>query len=203
MAQRGYLDRTNTEDDRRSSVRVRSLLPCRFRIIDESEVEEIESRILDLAVVESDDAFDNNSRWDERSDELPREAALMLNEVRALRRKVTELQRTVEKRGDDGMASRWITINDRGFWFERNEDEGDYQEGHLVEIQLELPNIHTRRILAIGEVIRIDTPEDRSDSRPGVAVEFQSLAQVHQEAIMRYALLRERQVARSDGFSSG
>lgn len=202
MSQQNYLDRTNTQNDRRSSVRARSLLPCKFRVIEEDEMEEIESRILDLAVVESDTSTDGRAHWDERSDELDREAALMLNEVRAIRRKLTELQRVVERQGDEGMPSRWITINDRGFWVARSEVERDFQEEELLEIQLELPNIHTRRILAIGEVIRIDEAEGRPDEQVGAAVEFRSLAQVHEDAIMRYALLRERQVARSDGFSS-
>lgn len=185
--------------DRRSSVRATSLLPCAIRPIDESEVPEVEAKILDLAVVESDSVMDEESLWDERSDDLSREATLVLNEIRALRRKLTELQQTVERKEQDGMESRWVTINDRGFRVADRDDEFDSDEGDLLEVELQIPSIHSRNVLAIGEVIRVDSED--SERGPGLAVEFRSIAQIHEKAIMRYALLRERHVARSDRFS--
>lgn len=187
------------ESDRRSSVRATSLLPCSIRPIDESEVPEVEARILDLAVVESDSVMDDESLWDERSDDLSREGTLVLNEIRALRRKLTELQRTVERKEEDGMVNRWVTINDRGFRVADPDDEFDSGEGDLLEVELQIPSIHSRNVLAIGEVVRVDS-EDSERGR-GLAVEFRSIAQIHEKAIMRYALLRERHVARSDQFS--
>lgn len=188
------------EHERRSSVRASSLLPCAFRKIDDEEVPAVEARILDQAVVEGDTSFDEQSLWDERNDELSREAALVLNEIRALRRKMTELHRTVERGGDSEMASRWITINDRGFHAAEDDDGFDYEEGDLLEVKLQIPGVYTREILAVGEVIRVDE-EEQEDSDPGIAVEFRSISKIHEKAIMRYALLRERHLARTDRFS--
>ena len=187
------------QSDRRSSIRASSLLPCSLREIDEEQVPAIEARILDLAVIEGDSSFDEQSMWDERSDELSRELVLVLNEIRALRRKVTELQRSVERGGEDGMSPRWVTINDRGFHAADRDDEFDYQVGDLLEIKLQIPSVYTRNILAVGEVIRVDEEEDVRDK--GIAVEFRSISRIHEKAIMRYALLRERHLARSDQFS--
>ena len=182
------------ERDRRSSVRVRALLPAAFRRLDEREIAGVESRILDLAVLESETAFDEEDMWDQRSDGLRREVVLLLNEIRALRHKVSELEQQVEAEADEGLAERWITINDRGFWFTLGEEEVGYQEGELLEVRFRIPSLHTQRILAIGEVIRVDETDDET----GVAVEFRSISEIHEQAIMRYALLRERQVARSE-----
>ena len=186
--------------DRRSSVRASSLLPCAFRTIDEDEVAAVEARILDLAVIEGDSSIDDQSMWDERSDDLSREVVLVLNEVRALRRKLAEIQRTVERGGSDEMKNRWITINDRGFRVASNDDESfDLEEGDLLEVELQIPSVFTRNILAVGEVVRIDAED--SEKGPGVAVEFRSISRIHEKAIMRYALLRERHLARSDRFA--
>jgi len=188
------------DSDRRSSVRASSLLPCSFECIDEEDVPAVEARILDLAVVEGDSSFDEQSMWDERSDELSREVVLVLNEIRALRRKFTELQRAMERDSRDGMTPRWVTINDRGFHVALEEDERVHDHGDLLEVQLEIPSVYTRNVLAVGEVIRVDEePTEQRD--PGVAVEFRSISQIHEKAIMRYALLRERHLARSDRFS--
>lgn len=185
--------------DRRSSVRASSLLPCRMNEIDEEEVAAVEARILDLAVIEGDSSIDDQSMWDERSDDLSREVVLVLNEVRALRRKLAEIQRTVERGGAEDMKPRWVTINDRGFRVASDEDEEfTYETGTLLEVELQIPSVFTRNILAVGEVVRIDSEE--SEKGPGIAVEFRSISRIHEKAIMRYALLRERHLARSDRF---
>ncbi len=186
--------------ERRSSVRASSLLPSAFRRIDEEEVPAVEARILDQAVVEGDSAFDDQSMWDERSDELSRELVLVLNEIRALRRKMTELHRTVERGSHDEMTARWITINDRGFHAAEGDESFEYGEGDLLEVQLEIPGVYTKKVLAVGEVIRVDEEGDEG-REPGIAVEFRSISKIHEKAIMRYALLRERHLARTDRFS--
>lgn len=186
--------------DRRSSVRASSLLPCALKKIDEEEVAAVEARILDLAVIEGDSSIDDQSMWDERSDDLSREAVLVLNEVRALRRKLAEIQRSVERGGSDDMKNRWITINDRGFRVAEDDDEDlDLDNGDLLEVELQIPSVFTRNILAVGEVVRVDAED--SEKGPGVAVEFRSISRIHEKAIMRYALLRERHLARSDRFA--
>jgi hypothetical protein len=186
--------------ERRSSVRASSLLPCSFRAIDESEVPAVEARILDLAVVEGDSSVDDQSMWDERSDELDREVALVLNEVRALRRKLAEIQRMMERQDHEEMKSRWVTINDRGFHATVNDgEEFGFEVGQLIEVELQIPSVHTRNILAVGEVIRIDGEE--SEKGEGFAAEFRSISRIHEKAIMRYALIRERHLARSDRFT--
>ena len=186
--------------ERRSSVRASSLLPCSFRAIEESEVPTVEARILDLAVVEGDSSVDDQSMWDERSDELDREVALVLNEVRALRRKLAEIQRMMERQDHEEMKSRWVTINDRGFHATLDgEDDFEFGEGELIEVELQIPSVHTRNILAVGEVIRVD--EGGDDEQDGFAAEFRSISRIHEKAIMRYALIRERHLARSDRFA--
>lgn len=186
--------------DRRSSVRASSLLPCAFRRIDESEVPAVEARILDLAVIEGDSSVEEQSMWDERSDELSREAAFVLNEIRAVRRKLAELQRTVEREESDRLKSRWITLNDRGFRVTPDDDDEFHVEsGDLWEVELQIPSVFTRNVLAVGEIIRVDGED--SEKGEGVAVEFRSISRIHEKAIMRYALLRERHLARSDRFS--
>lgn len=179
--------------DRRSSVRVRSLLPFSIRRIDEEEVAAIESKILDLAVMESDAAFDDESMWDGRSDDLRREVVLLLNEIRSLRQKVTQLERFIDQGEAGNFEERWVTLNDRGFWFVGGKAEPEFQAEDLLEVRIQLPSMHTQRVLAIGEIIRVD----HQDEGLGVAVEFRSISEIHEKAIMRYALMRERQVARS------
>lgn len=185
--------------DRRSSVRASSLLPCSFRAIDEDEVAAVEARILDLAVIEGDSSVDEQSMWDERSDELSREMVFVLNEVRALRRKLAEIQRMVEREESEDMKPRWITINDRGLRVTSGDDEEfQFETEDLLEVELQIPSVFTRNVLALGEVVRID--DEESEKGPGVAVEFRSISRIHEKAIMRYALLRERHLARSDRF---
>ncbi len=180
--------------ERRSSVRVRSLLPCSVRVIDESEIPKLEARILDMAVIESDSVLHDTVDWSERSDDLPREVIFVLNEVRALRQQITEIQRLVERQGEGALDPRWIVINDRGFRLTSTEDDPQVAIGQYVEVKLRIPSIHNPDILAVGEVVRAD-----GDS---FAVEFRAISQLHKKAIIRYALRRERQLARSGKYPS-
>lgn len=175
--------------ERRSSVRVRSLLPCSVRVIDESEIPQLEARILDMAVIESDSVLHDTVDWSERSDDLPREVIFMLNEVRALRQQITEIQRLVERQGQGAIEPRWVVLNDRGFRVTTTEDDPDMEIGQFVEVKLRIPSIHNPDILAVGEVVR--------RSEESTAVEFRAISQIHKKAIIRYALRRERQLARS------
>lgn len=184
------------EEDRRSSVRVRSLLPCALRVVSEEEIPELEARILDMAVIESEGSLIETSDWSERNEELPRELSLVLGELRALRQQVTELQRVVERQSEGALEPRWITINDRGFRAELGDDELDVSVGEFVEIRVRIPNLRNPDILAIGEVVRIDD----LDEGHAAAVEFRAISQLHKKAIIRYALRRERQLARSGDY---
>lgn len=191
------------ETERRSSVRVRTLLPCALRPIEEEEVPAVESRILDRAVLTSGSSYEDDAMWDERSDDLRREVVLLLNEIRALRQKVTELERHVERGEAEDLEERWISINDSGFSFSAD-SAGGHAPGDLLEVRLQLPSVHTQRILAVGEILRVDEDEagpagERApEDGAVVAVGFQSISEIHEKAIMRYALLRERQIARSE-----
>lgn len=181
----------STVDDRRSSVRVRSLLPCSVRLIDDDEIAMIEARILDLAVLESDGVLHDVADWSERTDELPREVVFVLNEIRALRQQITELQRQVAQ----GLAleQRWVVINDKGLWIPSRDDDPEYEAKQHVEVRLQIPSVHTPDILAVGEIIRVGQDGDEA----GMAIVFRSISQAHSKAIIRYALRRERQLARS------
>lgn len=179
-------------EDRRSSVRVRSLLPCSFRSIDAEEIAKIEARILDLAVLESDGVLHDVADWSERTDELPREVVFVLNEIRALRQQMTELQRQVAAQGH-ALEQRWVVINDRGVWVPTRDSDPEFEQGSHVELRLQIPSIHTPDILAVGEIIRVGTDGEES----GIAIVFRSISQAHSKAIIRYALRRERQLARS------
>lgn len=180
--------------ERRSSVRVRSLLPCSVRVIDESEIPELEARILDMAVIESDSVLHDTADWSERSDDLPREVIFVLNEVRALRQQITEIQRLVERQGEGAVEPRWVVINDRGFRVTTTDDDPDMEIGQFVEVKLRIPSIHNPDILAVGEVVR--------GNEESTAVEFRAISQLHKKAIIRYALRRERQLARSGKYPS-
>ncbi len=182
--------------ERRSSVRVRSLLPLSVRVIEESEIPELEARILDMAVIESDGVLHDMADWSERSDDLPREVVFVLREVRALRQQITEIQRLVERQGEGALEPRWITINDRGFHFAFGDGDPALERGDFVECKLRIPSVHNPDILAVGEVVRVDDDAQRR----GAAVEFRAISQLHKKAIIRYALRRERQLARSGKF---
>lgn len=189
-------DKPNRYNERRSSVRVRSLLPCALRRIGEAEIPQLEARILDMAVIESDGVLNDTADWSERSDDLPREVVFVLNEIRALRQQMTEIQRLVERQGEGALEPRWITINDRGFHCALLDSDPEIENGDFVECKLRIPSIHNPDILAVGEVVRVD---DQPDNR-GAAVEFRAISQLHKKAIIRYALRRERQLARSGKF---
>lgn len=180
-------------DDRRSSVRVRSLLPFSMRKIDADEIARLEAQILDLAVLESDGLQHDMQDWSERADELPREVVFLLNEIRALRQQVTEVQRMVASQGRAGLEPRWVVINDRGLWVPSREGDEELKANDSVEIRLSVPSVLSPDILAIGEIIRVGEDDDEA----GAAVVFRSISQAHSKAIIRYALRRERQLARS------
>lgn len=185
---------SNRFSDRRSSVRVRSLLPCAVRHIEPREIPRLEARILDMAVIESDGVLHDSSDWSERADDLPREVVFMLNEVRALRQQITEIQRLVERQSEGALSPRWMVINDRGFHFELAEEDPQLDIGHWLEVRVRIPSLHNPDVLAVGEVVRVD--EDGGTR--GAAIEFRAISQIHKQAILRYALRRERQLARSE-----
>ena len=180
-----------TTEDRRSSVRVRSLRPCSVRLIGDDEIARIEAHILDLAVLESDGVLHDVADWSERTDELPREVVFVLNEIRALRQQITELQRQVAQGA--AIDQRWVVINDKGLWIPTVDGDPEFEKGQHVEVRLQIPSIHTPDILAVGEIIRVGTDDDEA----GIATVFRSISQAHSKAIIRYALRRERQLARS------
>jgi hypothetical protein len=186
--------KNSTFEDRRSSVRVRSLLPCRIRKVDDTEIPELEAQILDLAVLESDGVMHDAADWSERTDELSREVVFVLNEVRALRQQLTELQRIVAAQGKSPLEPRWLVINDRGLWVPSIDDDPELEPGDHVEVRLQIPSVHTPDILAVGEVIRVG---EGDDDELGFAIVFRYISQAHSKAIIRYALRRERQLARS------
>ncbi len=182
--------------DRRSSVRVRSLLPCMVRAITDEEIPAIEARILDVAVIESDSVLHDRADWVERTDELPRETVFVLREIRALRQQIAEIQRFVQ--ADDDMQPRWVVINDNGLFVPMDEgSEADLQPETHVEVRLQLPSLQTPEVIALGEVVRRGESEDGI----GVAIRFRYISQSHSKAIIRYALRRERQLARSLRFN--
>lgn len=185
--------------DRRSSVRARALLPCKITRIEESEIPALESRILDIAVVDDERAQAGLSEWGSREEDLPRGMATLLREVRALRGQLAEIQREVEVlRGDRLIGRRWVVLNDRGLWVPREgSDELDHlAEGDFVELRMRLPTTSVSQVLAMAEVIRARTGE-----KGGVALEFRAISEIHSGAIIQYALRRERQLARSKLFS--
>lgn len=182
--------------DRRSSIRVRAMLPCLIEKIDREDILELESHILDAAVLDSEMANIGAADWSERADELSKEMVFVLNEIRALRQQLTDIQRTVQVTSRQALSPRWLVINDRGFWLPG--EEADLEQGDFVKVQLQIPSLESPNVLALGEVIRVRT-EGR---KPGVAIEFRSISSIHSKAIIRYALRRERQLARSKLFSS-
>lgn len=183
---------SGSANDRRSSIRVRSFLPCLVRTVDEEAVARLEARILDHAVVESDGVLHDVADWSERTEDLSREVVFVLNEIRALRQQITEIQRLVAA---DGGATepRWVVINDKGVWLPKIDGEDELAVGAIVEVRMQIPSIQTPDILAVGEVIRVG----EESGEWGTAIVFRSISQVHSKAIIRYALRRERQLARS------
>ena len=183
--------------DRRSSVRARALLPCAIERIEKEDVLKIESHILDAAVLDSEYANLDSADWSERSDDLSREMVFVLNEIRALRQQLTDIRRSVQTQGRR-LERRWVVINDKGFWIPLLPDDDEVQDEDIVRIEIEIPSLSSPHILALGEIIRV-----RADGpKPGMAIEFRSISSIHAKAILRYALRRERQLARSKLFSS-
>lgn len=180
----------DSEVDRRSSVRVKSLLPIKTTLLDEKQLEITVAKILDLAVLESGSLKKEIPNWAERADEVPRDVLFILHELRAIRQQMTDLQRMVVARNCDGLASRWVAINDRGLFIYTDETP-KVKLGDLIEIQLQIPSLDTPEILAVGEVVRL------SSSKFGYAINFKNISEEHSAAIIGYALKRERELARS------
>ena len=181
--------------DRRSSVRARTLLPCAVEKIRREHVAELESAILDMAVLDHEHAT-LAPDWAEHAESLPRELTYVLSEMRALRQQVVELQRQIGQNAQQAIPTRWVVLNDRGLWLPRHEDDEHLIEGDLVKVQLLIPSMSSPKILALGEVIRVRT----TGPKPGLALEFRAISSIHSNAIIQYALRRERQIARSKLF---
>jgi c-di-GMP-binding flagellar brake protein YcgR len=185
--------------DRRSSLRVRSLLPCSVRPIDAADISALEARILDIAVIESDGVLHDVADWRDRTEDLSREMLFVLNEMRALRQQLTEIQRVIERHGQNDMHPQWVELNDGGMFLPREKPETTWKIGDFAEIRVQIPSLHTPEVLAIGEVIRID--DDEESARHGEVFRFTTISHPHRRAISRYALRRERQLARSQRFN--
>lgn len=179
--------------ERRSSVRVRSLLACAVRPIEPEDIPAVEARILDVAVLESDSILSDKADWSERADELGREVVFLLSEVRALRQQIAEIQRAVESRGDNPMIPRWVVLNDNGLFLPFIPEDPRWEVGVPCEVRVQIPNLQTPEIMAVGEVVRVGGGEDGD----GVGIAFRYISQAHSKAVIRYALRRERQIARS------
>lgn len=182
-----------TGKERRSSVRVRSRLPCAVDPIDAEEIAAIEARILDTAVLESDGVMHEAVDWRDHVEDLSREMVFVLNEIRALRQQVTEAQRVIEHLNETKLERRWVELNSQGLWLGEDETDDGWNEGDYAQIRIQIPSIQTPEILAVGEVIRLDDAQGRE----GIAFEFASICDPHRRAISSYALRRERQKARS------
>ncbi len=182
--------------ERRNSVRARTMLPCLIEKISSEQISEIESNILDMAVLDAEHAT-MVTDWTSRTEELPKELVLVLSEMRAMRQQITDMQRTVELTNKAAFPSRWLTINDRGLWVPRIDEDEVFAQNDLVKVQMQIPSLSSPQVLAIGEVLRV-----RESERPGVAIEFRAISAIHSKAIIEYALKRERQIARSKLFAS-
>lgn len=179
--------------ERRSSVRVRSLLACGVRPVDAEDIPAVEARILDFAVLESDSILSDKADWSERADELSREFVFILSEVRALRQQIAEFQRLVESQSANPLIPRWVVLNDNGLFLPAIDGDPAWEVGASCEVRLQIPNLRIPEILAVGEVVRVGPGEDGE----GVGIAFRYISQAHSNAIIRYALRRERQIARS------
>lgn len=181
--------------ERRSSIRARSMLPCKIERVPKEQIMEVESQILDLAVLDAEHLGMSDSEWVDRADDLPREVRYILSEMRALRQQMTDIRRSMEQRHE---PARWVVLNDRGLWLPTQEgDIIDLEEGDFVKVYLSIPSLSSPQILALGEIIRVR----QHPTRGGFAVEFRSISDVHSKALFRYALRRERELARSRIFS--
>ena len=181
--------------ERRSSIRARSMLPCKIERVPKEQIMEVESQILDLAVLDAEHVGMSDSEWVDRASDLPREVRYVLAELRALRQQMTDIQRSMDLRQE---PSRWVVLNDRGLWVPTGDgEEVELSEGDFVKVHLRIPSLSSPQILALGEIIRVR----QHATRGGFAVEFRSISDMHSKAILRYALRRERELARSQLFS--
>lgn len=181
--------------ERRSSIRARSMLPCRIERVPKEQIMEVESQILDLAVLDAEHLGMSDSEWVDRADDLPREVRYVLAEIRALRQQLTEIRRSMQSTTE---PSRWVVLNDRGLWLPTQDgEEVEFEEGDFVKVYLGIPSLSSPMILALGEIIRVR----QHPTRGGFALEFRSISDMHSKAIFRYALRRERELARSRIFS--
>lgn len=153
----------------------------------------MEARILDFAVLESDSVMADKADWSERADELSKETVFLLSEVRALRQQIAEIQRMVESQGNNPLIPRWVVLNDNGLFLPAIPGDHDWQVGAPCEVRVQIPNLQTPEVLAVGEVVRVGSGEDGE----GVGIAFRYISQAHSRAVIRYALRRERQIARS------
>ncbi len=194
MTTKAKSEAEKTGRERRSSVRVRSQLPCEVEAIKPEAIVELEARILDAAVIESEGVAHDVIDWRDHVEDLRPEMVHVLNEVRALRQQVIEIQRIIERHNQSALDRRWMEINDGGFWMSRDESEAPWSVGDFAKVRIQIPSMHTPEVLAVGRVIRVDEEEDRR----GVAFTFCTISEPHRKAIARYALRRERQQARMD-----
>lgn len=185
--------------DRRSSIRVKSRLPCSVRRIEVTEIAAIEAKILDMAVLESDGVMSDAVDWRDHTEDLSPEMVYVLNEVRALRQQLTQVQRVMERHGQRSLEERWLELNDQGLWIPMESGEEEWTVGDLAEIRIRIPSLQTPEIRAIGEVLRLDPPD--GDGLGGTVFFFRAISQPHKRAISKYALRRERQMARSLRFT--
>lgn len=194
VTQSGSSGNNPQRDDRRSSVRVKSRLPCSVEPISADEIPELEARILDAAVVESDGVMHDAVDWRDHTEDLSNEMVFVLNEIRALRQQLTEVQRLMERSNQTELKRCWIELNVQGLWIPADQYDHDWEIGEYASVRVQIPSIHTPEVLAVAEVLRVDEQEGRS----GTAFEFRSISQPHRRAIASYALRRERQKARSE-----
>jgi len=162
-------------------------------------IPDLEAQILDMAVIESDGVMHDSVDWRDHADDLSREMVFVLNEVRALRQQLTEMQRVIERYGETALERRWVELNDQGLWIPGEDESHQWELGEFAAIRIQIPSLHTPEVLAIGEVLRVDKGDEEEKS--GVVFAFRSISQPHKRAISSYALRRERQMARSLRFN--
>lgn len=185
-------------EERRSSVRAKAWVPFSMEVVARESIEQVESRILDASLVDEDQANLGTEDWLEKRDEMPKEYVFMLRELRALRQQLATVREEVEGlRGRQVLASRWVVFNDRGLWIPSDGNAVEVAESDFVRIDMRIPSISSPNIMALGEVLRV-----REGDKGGVALEFRSISELHSQSILRYAIRRERQLARNQLFSS-
>ncbi|MEM1349952.1 MAG: hypothetical protein AAGI01_15435 [Myxococcota bacterium] len=185
-------------EERRSSVRARVRAPLSIERVSKEQIPEIESMILDQAVLDAEYASLGASDWVERADDLHREVVFLLKEIRAMRQQMTDIQRLVAEMQSPVDTPHWVVINERGLWLENDGKTPELEPGEFVRVTMQIASIVVPKVFALGEVIRVK-PHPRIG---GVAVAFRAISEIHGKAILQYALQRERALARSKLFSS-